>query len=82
MVMADRMRCIVPFCRHTRDRYRNPVFNEWICGDHWKMLPKQRRKVYGRRMRKMRRFAIMGDEATNRLWRRLVAQATETAMGI
>lgn len=80
-----RIGCCVPFCRHTR---ANPgsdgVFmSEWICGDHWRPLPKARRRVYGRLKRAWRRFHREGDgERCDRVWNRLKRQAIEAAGGI
>lgn len=41
--MSIRARCLVPFCNHTRgDRKNSPVHEgmEWICGQHWRAVPR------------------------------------------
>lgn len=40
--MADRLSCCVPFCRRTRHNRDNT--SEWICGDHWRLVPARLRK--------------------------------------
>jgi hypothetical protein len=79
-----RLACCVPHCRHTLKRTeKHTVFSEWICGDHWRMVPKIKRKAYGRRVRQWRRFKREGDvDACDRLWRRLKSIATERAVGL
>ncbi len=78
-----RISCSVPFCRRTR---ANPdrVAREWICGDHWRMVPKERRQVWGRLRRQWRRFGPdkCSPERWFRIWDRLKRQAIESAMGI
>lgn len=75
-----RLKCVVPFCRRTTGR---PGFSEWMCGDHWKLLPKAARRVYGRRVKKWRRFRQLHDvKAADRLWAWLKRTAIERAMGI
>jgi hypothetical protein len=76
----ERIACYIPFCRHTR---KNPGFSEWICGDHWRMVPKDRRRAYGRLKRVWRRFHHEADGIrADRIWSRLKRQAIETAVGI
>jgi hypothetical protein len=74
-----RLTCIVPFCRHTRKDADK--FNEWICGDHWRLIEKKYRRVYGRRARRWRRFRT-GGEAGARLWAWMKRRAIERAAGI
>lgn len=78
--MPDRIGCCVPFCRRTTKR---PEFDEWICGDHWQAIPKEARRVYGRRVRRWRRYHSHADGlAASRLWRWLKRQAIEAAGGL
>jgi hypothetical protein len=83
--VTDRIGCCIPFCRHTR---KNPgrdgiCASEWLCRDHWIMLPKARRRVYGRVKKAYRRFHHETDFARAcRIWNRLKRQATEIAAGI
>jgi hypothetical protein len=72
--------CIVPFCRHTTKRAH---FREWICGDHWRLVDKARRQVCGHHLRRWRCHGHpVCCPAAARIWRSLVAQAVERAMGI
>jgi hypothetical protein len=45
MTAPGRLPCVVPFCRRTTAR---ADFEQWICGDHWRLIDKARRRVYGR----------------------------------
>lgn len=77
-----RLHCVVPHCRRTRKSVR-VEFSEWMCGDHWRMLPKLERKVYGRRVKQWRRFEKLHDvKAADRLWSWLKRHAIERALGI
>lgn len=85
--MTDRISCVVPFCVLTRgDRKGDPIKPgmEWICGDHWRLIEKQPRRVYGRMRKRRRKFSpTQSDiEAEWRLWRWLKRKAIESAMGI
>lgn len=80
--MTARIGCCVPFCRRTRANV-NPAYDEWICGDHWRLIDKARRRVWGRVRGRWRRFgppAAAGAIAA-RLWVSLKRQAIERAMG-
>jgi activating signal cointegrator 1 len=80
MTTPGRLACVVPFCRRTTAR---ADFHEWICSDHWRLIDKVRRQVYGRHLRRWRRYgAAAYGPAAARIWRGLVAQAVERAMGI
>ena len=35
--ITDRLRCIVPFCKRTRELDR--AKSEWICPEHWRNVP-------------------------------------------
>jgi hypothetical protein len=85
--MKDRITCVVPFCRRTRgDRKGDPITPdmEWICGDHWRLVERNRRRAYGRHRRRWRRFSPEGaeDRATWRLWSWLKRRAIERAAGL
>lgn len=49
---AERLRCIVPFCKCSTGKYAKPV--EWICRKHWIQVPKYMRLRKGRIARKYR----------------------------
>ncbi len=76
MTTPGRLACVVPFCRRTTARAD-------FCCDHWCLIDKVRQQAYGRHLRRWRRYgaATYGAAAT-RIWRRMVAQAVERAMGI
>jgi hypothetical protein len=85
--VIDRLQCCVPFCRHTRAKLpRDHIFSEWICGDHWRMVDKKYRRVYGRYVRQWRRSGPSEKQteydAANRLWHWLKRKAIERATGI
>ena len=80
MTTPGRLACVVPFCRRTTAR---ADFDEWICGDHWRLIDKVRRQVHGRHLRRWRRYgAAAYGPAAARIWRRMVEQAIQRAAGI
>lgn len=81
VVAPGRVRCCVPFCRKTR---KNELgFDEWLCGDHWRLIDKARRQVWGRINRRWRRFGpVKTSPAYGRVWASLKRQAIERAAGI
>ncbi|MCW5693819.1 MAG: hypothetical protein KIT48_15775 [Pseudolabrys sp.] len=80
---AVRLQCCVPFCRRTR-KNENPEYVEWICGDHWPLIDKPRRRVWGRIRGRWRRFGppAAADAIARRLWACLKRQAIERTTGI
>ena len=44
--------CVVPFCRRRSTRFKN----EWICGDHWRMVPRSLKVFRTRRRREIKRL--------------------------
>lgn len=77
---VSRLPCVVPGCRRTTSRAE---FDEWLCGDHWREIPKQARRIYGRRVRRWRRYHRYSDGlAAARIWNWLKRQAIERAMGL
>ncbi len=82
--MSERIGCCVPFCRRTRQNV-DPAYNEWICGDHWRLTDKIKRKVWGRINRRWRRFGPSSADpspAYDRVWNAMKRQAIERAAGI
>lgn len=72
--------CCVPHCKRTTARTE---YSEWVCGDHWKGLPRTRRRAYTRA--KKRALASVSEtdlKCADRLWHRLKATAIERAVGI
>lgn len=83
MTKPGRIPCVVPFCRRTT---AGKAGAEWICGNHWPMVPKARRRVWGRLRKRWRRY---GPEAGEhfparwwRVWAALKREAIERATGI
>lgn len=75
-----RVRCCVPFCRRTT----KPDCDEWICGPHWKAVPKSARRVFFR-VKRLLRQSPHDDRAWarhNAIWQRVKRHAIERAMGI
>ncbi|WP_156927842.1 hypothetical protein [Bradyrhizobium sp. Tv2a-2] len=79
---TDRARCVVPFCRRTTKRFKA----EWICGNHWPLIPKAQRRVWGRLRKRWRRYGpeagVHFDARWWRIWDRLKREAIERAAGI
>lgn len=76
--MTARLNCVVPFCRRTAPKRE---FDEWLCGDHWRLIRHPRRRAYGRYLRRWRRYGH-SNGAGWRLWRTLKREAIERATGI
>lgn len=87
--MSERQRyprsgCCVPFCRRTSTLFRD----EWICGEHWRLVDRDLKRLrtrllirFKRRPQTMavRRAWLRIEQAT---WRRMKRQAIERATGI
>lgn len=72
-----RVNCVVPFCKRTRgDRKGDPVRPdmEWLCSDHWRLVPVRRRRLYAKAKRE-KRYGVTGY-----MWPRLKCQAIDAAM--
>lgn len=78
MTMTERIRCSVPFCGRTTKR----PCAAWVCGDHWKLVPRKERAVLARAKRKMRRKGLEWNEAADRIWERCKRIAIERAVGL
>lgn len=54
---AVRTACCVPFCRRTRGLRKGETAlpSEWVCGEHWRMVPKHNRVRLTRAYRWYRR---------------------------
>lgn len=68
----DRIGCLVEGCRRTARRV-DPAsgreWNEWICGNHWRLLTKLEKRVWARFRRQQRRFGERPrPEAYDRIW--------------
>ncbi len=56
--MTARVPCCVPFCRRTTGK----LYAEWICGEHWRLVPRKL-KSFGRRAAAANRRAKIACEA-------------------
>lgn len=81
VIPANRLRCVVPFCPRTSPKRD---FDEWICGDHWRMVRKARRRAYGRHLKRWRRYGLYngGLWIGWRLWRVIRREAIERSAGV
>ena len=78
--MSNRLSCCVPFCKRTTTRTE---FDEWRCGVHWRLIDKDKRRVYGRHLRRWRRYGSTAyGPAAARIWSRLRGQAIQRAAGL
>lgn len=71
--MSGRLACLVDDCRRTTARERlKPDHNEWICQDHWRLVPKAMKRAKARHEREFRKFGFYPRaEAYSRVWRRI-----------
>ena len=74
MSTLGRRPCEVPGCRRTRKA--EPGVLAWICADHWRAIPRERRRVYALARRRG------NAQAEGWLWPRLVRIAIERASGL
>lgn len=86
--MSDRLACCAPFCRRTKARAAlPPQHTEWLCQEHWKLVPARlkRRRAKLRRLAKRTadpaRLARI-DHADAAAWAACKAAAIEGAVGI
>lgn len=81
---VDRIPCVVPFCRRSKKATLGVTYftdtPEWICADHWRLVPRADRAVYNRARRKAVKDGAW--PAVARLWRRMKRIAIEKAGGI
>lgn len=77
----SRLMCVVPHCQRTRgERKGEPAItedSEWICGEHWRAVPRQLKAIKSRAFRQGRPGA-----ALRRIWNKCKRAAIEAAMGI
>ncbi len=85
--MSTRLRCLVPGCNHTRGQRKGepPIREdeEWICGDHWRLVPRPMRAIKARAFRRAKRlYSPRAVKAALRIWRRCAREAIERAVGL
>lgn len=73
-----RTRCVVPFCGRTcKTQPTEPgLVYEWICPDHWKLVPRERKRDYTFAKRRGR------DDLARKVWARLVRTVIDKAAGL
>lgn len=69
----ERLRCSVPFCGRTTGE----PFTEWVCGNHWRLVPKRLRRLYALAKRRRKPSHVL-----DWLWQRCKVSAIEAAGGI
>lgn len=62
-----RITCLVPGCHRTTPRGR---YDQWICGKHWPLVPRDLRRAYARAKRRRKPAS-----ALSRLWVRCEREA-------
>lgn len=82
-----RIACLVPGCTHTRGQRKGeaPVREdeEWVCGDHWRLVPRQMRAIKARAFRRAKRsYTPSNVRAALRIWARCKREAIERSMGL
>lgn len=93
--MTERVPCIIPGCRHTCRKLW--AGHEWLCGDHWRLVPRalrHRRQCVRAALR--RRSEVLRDMVSGQMvaktarahrlevviWARMKRLALERAAGI
>ena len=65
--------CEVPFCRRTTGKH--PDAKQWICAEHWRLVPKRLKRLHNAALRKKSTAQIW-------TWRECKKTAIEIAGGI
>lgn len=79
--VTERIQCSVPFCERTTAA--NQQFTQWVCSEHWKGLPRQRRLAYNRAKKRWQATREEKDQiAADMLWKRLQQAAINRALGL
>lgn len=63
---GNRISCCVPHCRRTRANTEG--WDSWICGEHWRLVPKKMRAVKNRNAREIR-SAIAKNPLVAEYWK-------------
>lgn len=84
MTRADRIACLVPFCRRTASRARFPTATEIVCGRHWRMCPRRLRRIYSLAAQRWNRQLPSArtwrkHRQLERLWERIKAEILTAA---
>lgn len=95
MISPVRLRCMVPFCSHTRGRRKGDrgelvEGSPWLCGAHWRLVPRERKrrwdklgKLWDKAVAKNRPKAVKRLRRIYwQVWDGMVAIAIEISAGI
>lgn len=75
-----RISCCVPHCRRTIETESiQPVFDEWLCANHWRLVRPIRRKTYLRAKREALKYGIVIPQRLNVMWEIIKAEAMREA---
>lgn len=82
-----RLNCAVPGCQHTRGQRKGEAAiradEEWVCGVHWRLVPRLMRAIKARAFRRAKRFYTPANvRAALRIWARCKREAIERSVGI
>lgn len=84
-----RIKCSVPGCLRTRGRRKGDhrdltTDDKWLCGEHWRLVPRQTKRIFFRLCKRGRRAGWPWGMviAHDRIWARIEREAIETAVGI
>ena len=82
-----RLTCAVPGCARTRGQRKGeqPIRDgeEWVCGDHWRLVPRWMRAIKARAFRRAKRvYTPAHVRAALRIWARCKREAIERSVGI
>lgn len=82
-----RLSCAVPGCNRTRGQRKGepPIREgeEWVCGDHWRLVPKMMRHIVARARKRLRRRDTDANiRSFNRIWARCKREAIERGLGL
>lgn len=58
--MSERLHCCVPFCSRTTRPERG--FTEWVCGKHWPLVSRRRKRAYSLTKRRVRKIVAKRPE--------------------
>lgn len=78
-----RIRCVVPFCGRTTAAAKLAPDDEWICCNHWPLIPANVKRAYRRCCRRYKaKPTHLLWKCRGMLWRRCKRAAIEGAAGI
>lgn len=88
MPAAARVMCLVPGCRRTHrpallvTACGTMIEDQWICQTHWKLVPINRKRLYQRAKRALKKDPLAEKALVIWLWKRISTGAIDRALGI